>query len=92
MVDALVVEIETEDGTVGVAAGAGRAPAAWLIRHHFSCFLVGEDARNLNVLWDQLYRASLRTAAKPLRLRGRPAAQLRVLARAALPSARRFRS
>lgn len=56
---ALVVEIETEDGTVGVATGSGGMPAAWMIHHHFRRFLIGEDARNVNMLWDQLYRSSL---------------------------------
>ena len=64
----LVVEIETEDGVTGVAAGSGGAPAAWLIRHHFSRFLVGEDARNLNRIWDEMYRASLPYGRKGLPL------------------------
>jgi len=64
----LVVEIETEDGTTGVAAGSGGTPAAWLIRHHFSRFLVGEDARNLNRIWDEMYRASLPYGRKGLPL------------------------
>jgi len=63
---ALVVEIETEDGTVGVATGSGGAPAAWMIKHHFARFLIGEDARNLNMLWDQLYRSSLPYGRKGL--------------------------
>lgn len=56
---AIVVEIETEDGIVGVATGSGGVPAAWMIKHHFARFLIGEDARKTNMLWDQLYRASL---------------------------------
>lgn len=63
---ALVVEIETEDGTVGVATGSGGLPAAWLIRHHFARFVIGQDARNLNLIWDQLYRASLPYGRKGL--------------------------
>ncbi|MEW9834442.1 L-rhamnonate dehydratase [Mesorhizobium marinum] len=63
---AIVVEIETEDGTVGVATGSGGVPAAWMIRHHFARFLVGEDARKTNMLWDQLYRASLPYGRKGL--------------------------
>jgi L-rhamnonate dehydratase len=55
----LVVEIETEDGATGVATGSGGVPAAWMIKHHFARFLVGQDARNLNMIWDQLYRSSL---------------------------------
>ena len=63
---ALLVEIETEDGTVGVATGSGGVPAAWLIKHHFARFVVGQDARNLNMIWDQLYRASLPYGRKGL--------------------------
>lgn len=63
---ALVVEIETEEGVVGVATGSGGAPAAWLIKHHFARFLVGEDARNINRIWDEMYRASLPYGRKGL--------------------------
>ena len=59
VIGALVVEIETEDGHVGVATGSGGVSAAWIIRHHFARFLIGEDARNINRIWDQMYRASL---------------------------------
>ncbi|MEO6014415.1 MAG: L-rhamnonate dehydratase [Devosia sp.] len=63
---ALVVEIETEDGTIGVATGSGGTPAAWMIKHHFARFVVGQDARNLNLIWDQLYRSSLPYGRKGL--------------------------
>jgi L-rhamnonate dehydratase len=62
----LVVEIEAADGTIGVAAGSGGMPAAWLIRHHFDRFLRGQDARNTNLIWDQLFRASLPYGRKGL--------------------------
>jgi L-rhamnonate dehydratase len=62
----LVVEIETAGGTVGLATGSGGPPAAWLIKHHFSRFLVGADARNVNKIWDQLFRASLPYGRKGL--------------------------
>jgi L-rhamnonate dehydratase len=62
----LVVEIETADGTVGLAAGTGGAPAAWLIQNHFRRFLVGEDARNINRIWDEMFRASLPYGRKGL--------------------------
>lgn len=62
----LVVEIETEDGTTGVATGSGGPPAAWMIKNHFARFVVGQDARNLNLIWDQLYRSSLPYGRKGL--------------------------
>lgn len=55
----IVVEIETNSGHRGVATGFGGAPAAWIIKNHFDRFLVGQDARNINLIWDQMYRASL---------------------------------
>jgi L-rhamnonate dehydratase len=62
----LVVEIETAGGVTGVATGSGGHPAAWLIRHHFSRFLLGEDIRNTNRLWDQMFRSSLPYGRKGL--------------------------
>lgn len=55
----IVVEIESEGGTIGVATGTGGVPAAWLIENHLARFLAGQDARNTNLIWDQMYRASL---------------------------------
>lgn len=63
---AIVVEIETEDGVVGVATGSGGVPATWMIHHHFRRFIVGQDARNINMIWDQLYRSSLPYGRKGL--------------------------
>ena len=63
---AIVVEIETAEGVVGVATGSGGAPAAWIIKHHFARFVVGEDARNINRIWDELYRSSLPYGRKGL--------------------------
>lgn len=62
----LVVELETEDGTIGVATGSGGVPAAWMIKNHFARFVVGQDARNTNMIWDQLYRSSLPYSRKGL--------------------------
>jgi L-rhamnonate dehydratase len=62
----LVVELETADGVVGVATGYGGPPAAWLIKNHFARFLIGQDARSVNKIWDQLYRASMPYGRKGL--------------------------
>ncbi|CAN6634845.1 hypothetical protein TRVA0_014S02982 [Trichomonascus vanleenenianus] len=53
------VEIEASDGTVGFATGLGGEPACFLIQKHFRRFLIGSDPRDINRLWDQMYRASL---------------------------------
>ena len=64
----IVVELEAEDGTIGVATGTGGVPAAWLISNHFSRFLVNQDARNINLIWDQMYRASMPYGRKGITL------------------------
>lgn len=55
----IIVEIETKGGHTGVATGFGGIPAAWLIENHFRRFLIGADARQVNRLWDQMFRASM---------------------------------
>ena len=55
----VAVEIETRSGHRGVATGFGGPPALWLIREHFARFVLGADARRINMIWDQMHRASL---------------------------------
>ena len=55
----LVVEIETKGGKIGVATGLGGPPACFMIEKHFRRFLVGADPRDINRIWDQIYRASM---------------------------------
>jgi L-rhamnonate dehydratase len=34
-------------------------PACWLVHQHFERFLIGADARNTNLLFEQMYRSSM---------------------------------
>ncbi|CAK7271878.1 hypothetical protein SEPCBS119000_004832 [Sporothrix epigloea] len=54
-----LVEIHATDGTVGFATGFGGPPGCWLLHNHFERFLVGADPRNTNLLFEQMYRASM---------------------------------
>ena len=61
-IDALgtvVAEVELEDGTVGVGPSIGGNPACHIIEHHLSRFVEGQDVRNTNLMWDQMYRATM---------------------------------
>lgn len=64
----IVVEVETEDGQIGRGTGFGGPPACWLINHHFSRFVIGTDPRDLNRIWDQMFRASMPYGRKGLTL------------------------
>lgn len=41
----VVVEIETEDGTTGVGVSIGGEPACYIVEHHLSRFVEGQDPR-----------------------------------------------
>lgn len=53
------VEIEASDGTTGFATGFGGPPACWIVSQHLERFLIGADPRNLNRLWDQMFRSTM---------------------------------
>lgn len=52
------VKITTADGSEGYATGFGGPPACFLVEQHFKRFLIGQDARDINKMWDQMFRAS----------------------------------
>jgi len=55
----ILVEIETGDGTIGMATGSGGMAACSIIEEGVAGLLIGADARDIARLWDQMYRATL---------------------------------
>jgi L-rhamnonate dehydratase len=55
----LVVELEADNGVVGFAVSTGGEPAAWIVEHHLSRFLIGADPFSVEQIWDQMYLATL---------------------------------
>ncbi|RZL28769.1 MAG: L-rhamnonate dehydratase, partial [Sphingomonas sp.] len=51
----LVVEIEAEDGTIGVAVTTGGEPAAYIVEKHLARFLEGRAPTDYEKIWDQMY-------------------------------------
>lgn len=64
----VLVEVETDSGQVGIGLSTGGEPACFLIERHFRRFVVGQDPRDIERLWDQLWRASLPYGRKGLAL------------------------
>ncbi|CAN5614129.1 L-rhamnonate dehydratase [soil metagenome] len=64
----LVVEIETDGGLTGVGITHGGEAGAYLINKHFRRFLIGSDPRDVERIWDQLWRASLYYGRKGITL------------------------
>lgn len=61
----VLVQIDTDAGITGVGATAP-APAQQLIEAHFARLLVGADPFDVELLWDQMFRASLPYGRKGL--------------------------
>lgn len=58
--DPYVIEIETDEDVTGFAANyGGGAFACAVINDHFRRFLVGQDPLNIELIWDQMNRATM---------------------------------
>ena len=53
----LVVEVELLSGVIGVGVSVGGAPACFLVEEHLSRFVEGQDVRNIEFIWEQMYRS-----------------------------------
>ena len=72
----MVVEVEADDGTIGVGVSIGGEPACFIIENHLSRFIEGEDPRNVERIWDQMFRATLNYGRKGLPLQAISAVDL----------------
>lgn len=56
-----LVELESDDGTIGIGyGGAGDGSAASVIEHYYADLVLGEDPRNHERIWQRLFRSSVR--------------------------------
>jgi len=65
-VPTVVVEIEQEDGLIGVGASCGGEAACFLIENHLAQFVEGQNVRNISYIWEQCWRASIHYGRKGL--------------------------
>jgi len=58
--DPYAIEIHTDDGVVGFASNYGGGPfACGVINKHLRRFLIDQDPFNIELIWDQMNRATL---------------------------------
>lgn len=62
----LVVEVEAEDGTTGVGVTTGGEPGCYIVEKHLSRFIEGQDPRNVELMYDQMFRSTLNYGRKGL--------------------------
>ena len=62
----VVVEVEADDGTTGVGVSIGGEPACYIVENHLSRFVEGQDPRDVELMWDQMFRSTLNYGRKGL--------------------------
>lgn len=62
----IIVEAESEDGTLGFSVGVGGYPAAWIIEQHLANFAVGKTVDQIGTIWDQMYLSTIHYGRKGL--------------------------
>lgn len=72
----LVVEIEADNGETGVGVSFGGPPACYIIENHLSRFVEGQDPRNVELIWDQMFRSTLIYGRKGLPIQAMSAVDL----------------
>ena len=61
----VIVEVHTDEGLVGIgSAGGFSATPKDVIDQHFTPLLIGEDALNTELIWERMYRSSVRIGRK----------------------------
>ena len=65
-VPSVVVEVEDDEGRIGVGASTGGEAAAFLIERHLAMFVEGQNVRDRSHLWEQIWRASIHYSRKGL--------------------------
>lgn len=55
----LVVEVEASDGTVGFGVTTGGEIGAFIVEKHLARFLEGQRVTDIEIMWDQMYNATL---------------------------------
>ena len=72
----LVVEVETTEGDKGVGVSIGGAPGCYIVENHLSRFIEGQNPADTELMWDQMYKATINYGRKGLPLQAISAVDL----------------
>lgn len=54
----ILVQLKTDAGIVGYGLGGGGGAAVYIIENHLKDLLLGADARNIDLLWEQIFSST----------------------------------
>ena len=67
-----------QNGMVGVGISIGGEPACHIVEQHLARFVEGQDIVNVELIWDQMYRATLNYGRKGLTIQAISAVDLAI--------------
>jgi len=74
----VIVEIELTNGIVGVGISIGGDAACYIVEKHLSRFIEGQDPANVELIWDQCWRATLNYGRKGIAVQAISAVDLAI--------------
>ncbi len=57
-------QVELNNGVVGVGVSIGGDPGCFIVENHLSRFVEGQDIHNIELMWDQMWRATINYGRK----------------------------
>ena len=73
-----IVEVIAEDGTSGIGVTTAGEPGCYIVENHLSRFVEGEDPRNVEQIWDKMWRSTINYGRKGLPLQAISAVDLAI--------------
>jgi len=77
-IGSMVVEVELTNGMVGVGISIGGEPGCYIVEKHLAMFVEGQDPRNVEYIWDQMWRATINYGRKGLPIQALSAVDLAI--------------
>jgi len=74
----VIVEIELSNGIVGVGISIGGEAACFIVEKHLRIFVEGQDPSNVELIWDQCFRATLNYGRKGIAIQAISAVDLAI--------------
>jgi len=75
-IGSMIVEVELTNGMVGVGISIGGEPGCYIVEKHLARFVEGQDPRNIELIWDQMWRATINYGRKGLPIQALSAVDL----------------
>ena len=74
----IIVEVELENGITGVGISIGGEAACFIVEKHLSRFVEQQDPANVELIWDQMFRATMNYGRKGIAIQAISAVDLAI--------------